>query len=122
MYRSDLDSMVVDQFNKLLIELDEFSQRPFIFDSKTNNTFIYTVHNNLTFLAITTKNTNIMMVFQFLYSLIDLLIYYFKELEEESVRDNFVVIYELLDEIIDNGFPQTTDSKILMDFIKMDSH
>lgn len=30
---------------------------------------------------------------------------YFKELEEESIRDNFVVIYELLDEMVDNGFP-----------------
>jgi len=30
---------------------------------------------------------------------------YFKELEEESIRDNFVVIYELLDEMMDNGFP-----------------
>jgi len=33
------------------------------------------------------------------------LIEYFKELEEESVRDNFVVIYELLDEMMDNGYP-----------------
>jgi len=33
------------------------------------------------------------------------LIEYFKELEEESVRDNFVIIYELLDEMMDNGYP-----------------
>ncbi len=26
---------------------------------------------------------------------------YFKELEEESIRDNFVIIYELLDELMD---------------------
>ena len=38
---------------------------------------------------------------------------YFKELEEESIRDNFVLIYELLDEIMDFGYPQTTESKIL---------
>ena len=40
---------------------------------------------------------------------------YFKELEEESIRDNFVLIYELLDEVMDFGFPQTTDSKILQE-------
>lgn len=40
---------------------------------------------------------------------------YFKEIEEESIRDNFVVIYELLDELIDFGYPQTTDSKILQE-------
>lgn len=38
-------------------------------------------------------------------------------MEEESVRDNFVVIYELLDEIIDFGFPQITESKILHEYL-----
>ena len=42
---------------------------------------------------------------------------YFKELEEESIRDNFVIIYELLDEFMDFGYPQTTDTKILQEFI-----
>ena len=40
---------------------------------------------------------------------------YFKELEEESIRDNFVIIYELFDELMDFGYPQTTDSKILQE-------
>lgn len=37
------------------------------------------------------------------------------DVEEESVRDNFVIIYELLDEMMDFGFPQTTESKILQE-------
>jgi AP-1 complex subunit mu len=40
---------------------------------------------------------------------------YFKVLEEESIRDNFVIIYELLDEMMDFGYPQTTESKILQE-------
>ena len=42
---------------------------------------------------------------------------YLKSLEEESIRDNFVMIYELLDEMMDNGIPQTTEVKILKEFI-----
>ena len=42
---------------------------------------------------------------------------YFKELEEESIRDNFVTVYELMDEVMDFGFPQTTDSKILQEWV-----
>jgi AP-1 complex subunit mu len=38
---------------------------------------------------------------------------YFGELEEESIRDNFVVVYELMDETMDFGYPQTCESKIL---------
>ena len=39
---------------------------------------------------------------------------YFKEVEEESIRDNFVIVYELLDEVMDYGSPQFTDSKVFI--------
>jgi AP-1 complex subunit mu len=47
---------------------------------------------------------------------------YFKDVEEESIRDNFVIIYELLDELVDFGYPQTTDGKILQEYITQDSY
>lgn len=37
-------------------------------------------------------------------------------MEEESIRDNFVIIYELLDEMMDFGYPQTTETKILQEY------
>jgi hypothetical protein len=46
---------------------------------------------------------------------------YFKELEEESIRDNFVIIYELFDEIMDFGYPQTTETKILQEYAPLAS-
>ena len=52
----------------------------------------------------------------------DILIDYFKNLEEESIRDNFVLIYELLDEIMDHGYPQISESKILKEYIKTESN
>lgn len=42
---------------------------------------------------------------------------YFGELNEEAIRDNFVIIYELLDELMDFGYPQATDEKILKEYI-----
>lgn len=51
-----------------------------------------------------------------------MLVEYFKELEEESIRDNFVIVYELLDEMMDFGYPQTTESKILQEYITQESH
>merc|ERR1711990_1172622 len=58
----------------------------------------------------------------FLYKLAEVLNDYFKELEEESIKDNFVITYELLDEMMDNGYPQATEVKILREFIKTESH
>ncbi|XBJ19823.1 hypothetical protein VPH35_010751 [Triticum aestivum] len=48
--------------------------------------------------------------------------HYFEELEEESLRDNFVVVYELLDEMMDFGYPQYTEATILSEFIKTDAY
>ncbi|KAF8870759.1 hypothetical protein CPB84DRAFT_829421 [Gymnopilus junonius] len=36
--------------------------------------------------------------------------------------DNFVIIYELMDEMMDFGYPQTTESKILQEYITQESH
>lgn len=62
------------------------------------------------------------MVFTFLHTLVAVLEAYFKDAQEESVRDNFAVIYELLDEMMDNGYPQTTEVKLLKGFIKTESY
>lgn len=42
---------------------------------------------------------------------------YFGVLEEESIRDNFVLVYELLDEVCDHGYPQITEVKVLKEYI-----
>lgn len=57
-----------------------------------------------------------------MYKTVDLLISYFNHLEEESIRDNFVLIYELLDEVMDHGYPQTTETNALKEYIKMESY
>lgn len=38
-------------------------------------------------------------------------------LSEEAVRKNFVLIYELLDEVIDYGYPQNSSSEALKEYI-----
>ena len=47
---------------------------------------------------------------------------YFKDVEEESIRDNFVIVYELMDELVDFGYPQTTDGKILQEYITQEGN
>lgn len=66
-------------------------------------------------LALSKRNSNAAEIILFLHRLTQVLVEYFKELEEESIRDNFVIIYELMDEMMDFGYPQTTESKILQE-------
>lgn len=47
---------------------------------------------------------------------------YFGELEEESIRDNFVILYELFDEMMDHGYPQVTEDSVLKRYIMQQSN
>jgi len=67
-------------------------------------------------LAITNRNADATTVFLYLYKFIDVLKSYFEEVEEESIRDNFVIIYELMDETMDFGYPQVTESRLLKEY------
>lgn len=58
----------------------------------------------------------------FLYKLASVFKDYFGNLEEESIRDNFVIIYELMDETMDHGLPQSVDSTILKSFITQEGN
>jgi len=45
---------------------------------------------------------------------------YVGHVSEESVRKNFVLLYELIDEIMDYGFPQNSSTERLKEFIAME--
>ena len=112
---------VIDKFMPLLMEREEEGLMTPILQTQ-DCTFAFIKTNNLYIVSTTRKNANIALVFTFLHKLVHVMTEYFKELEEESIRDNFVVIYELLDELIDFGYPQTTDSKILQEYITQEGH
>lgn len=70
-------------------------------------------------LATTKSNVNAAMVIQFLYQLITICKAYFgKEIDENVVKNHFVLIYELLDEVMDFGIPQVCDPELLKKYIQ----
>lgn len=119
-YRGDVPMSIVSRFASRLLEEEESNLKPIIQEDET--TYIFVKHNNIYFLAISDRNVNAMVTLLFLYKLIEVLTEYFAEVCEESIRDNFVVIYELVDEMMDFGYPQTTDPKILQNYIMQESH
>jgi hypothetical protein len=64
-------------------------------------------------MAMSKRNANAMVIMNFLYRIVEVFEDYFNELVEESIRDNFVITYELLDEMMDFGYPQSTEPKVL---------
>jgi AP-1 complex subunit mu len=119
-YRGDVAMSVATRFATRLLEEEESSLKPIV--NEEGVTYVFVKHNNLYFLALSDRNINVSVTLLFLYKLIETLTVYFEEVCEESIRDNFVVIYELVDEMMDFGYPQVTDPKILQNYITQESH
>ncbi|GER55943.1 AP-3 complex subunit mu [Striga asiatica] len=75
------------------------------------------IREGITFLACTQVEMPPLMAIEFLCRVADVLTDYLDGLNEDLIKDNFVIVYELLDEMIDNGFPLTTEPSILREMI-----
>ncbi|KAI4313603.1 hypothetical protein L6164_026567 [Bauhinia variegata] len=94
---------------------DSFKQQPVI-ASPTH--YIFQVYREgITFLACTQVEMPPLMGIEFLCRVANILNDYLGGLNEDLIKDNFVIVYELLDEMIDNGFPLTTEPNILREMI-----
>lgn len=79
--------------------------------------YIYNKNNGLYFLAVTQYNISPSLVMELLHSLQRVFKDYCGLLTEEAIRKNFNLIYELLDEILDNGHIQGTSSELLKTYV-----
>ncbi|CAL5418893.1 unnamed protein product [Camellia sinensis] len=121
-FRGDVSAVQAERFFTKLIDKDgdPGSQDPVAYDDGV--TYLFVQHNNVYLMTASRQNCNAASLLLFLHRVVDVFKHYFEELEEESLRDNFVVVYELLDEMMDFGYPQYTEAKILSEFIKTDAY
>uniref|UniRef100_A0A7S0S210 MHD domain-containing protein n=1 Tax=Chlamydomonas leiostraca TaxID=1034604 RepID=A0A7S0S210_9CHLO len=115
-YRDDVDREIAENFRAQILNNKGEALSPV--KSLGSMTFMFLRHADMYILSITRSNSNVMLAFKFMTCLVDMFKSYFEsELNEASVRNNFVLMYELLDEAMDNGYPQLTDPTVLKSLI-----
>ncbi|XP_043808872.1 AP-4 complex subunit mu isoform X2 [Manihot esculenta] len=95
---------------------DEGGDAPPVFNVDGVNYFHVKVAG-LLFVATTRVNVSPSLVLEFLQRNARVIKDYLGVLNEESLRKNFVLVYELLDEMIDFGYVQATSTEVLKSFI-----
>lgn len=117
-YRDDVDREMAENFRSQILNSKDNSAIQAPVRTLGSCTFMYLRHNDVYILGLTRNNANAMLAFKFMTSLIDLFRSYFEgPLNENSIKRNFVLMYELLDEVMDFGFPQVTEPSVLKNFI-----
>lgn len=101
-YRGEVPMTAADEFSAKLAEMESQDETP-IYTDEDGVTYAYSRHDNIMILSMTRHNANATMMLLFHVHLCRVLTSYFGEVTEESIRDNFSVVYELLDEVMDFG-------------------
>ncbi|XP_061545919.1 AP-3 complex subunit mu-1 [Phycodurus eques] len=70
------------------------------------------------FIAVIQTEVPPLFVIEFLHRVADTLQDYFGECSESVIKANLVTVYEILEEMLDNGFPLATESNVLKEMIK----
>jgi AP-2 complex subunit mu-1 len=117
-FKDNVSRHECQQFCSKVIASKEASERPIYRHGEAS--FAHTpLGSELTIVASTKENSNATLIVKFLYKFKDLLQMYNSNtsMDENSVRKHFVLIYELLDEVIDFGYPQIMEHEILKKYI-----
>lgn len=71
-------------------------------------TYIHVKRNGLLFACSTARNVSSVTIIELLSNIARVFKDYCGTLSEEAIRKNFILLYELLDEMVDFGYPQIT--------------
>uniref|UniRef100_H8ZWP4 Adaptor protein-2 complex subunit mu-1 n=1 Tax=Collodictyon triciliatum TaxID=190325 RepID=H8ZWP4_9EUKA len=116
-YRDDLGRGVVDNFRQHILN-QKSENNPIVHVTVSQTSYLYVRHQDLYVVAVTRQNASASLVFEFLFKMLSIFKAYFGGVfDEDAVRNNFVLIYELLDEILDYGYPQNTEIATLKLYI-----
>uniref|UniRef100_A0A673APL1 AP-3 complex subunit mu-1 n=1 Tax=Sphaeramia orbicularis TaxID=375764 RepID=A0A673APL1_9TELE len=86
---------------------------------QTPHHYLITIYRGKLFLlSVIQTEVPPLFVIEFLHRVADTFQDYFGECSEGVIKDNVVTVYELLEEMLDNGFPLATESNVLKEMIK----
>ena len=74
------------------------------------------------FLTAVQNDVPVLLIFEALHQIVNTLLMYFREkLTDQVIRENFALIYQLVDELIVGSFPHTMEPNQLTDMISTPS-
>ncbi|KAG7810311.1 hypothetical protein KL921_002806 [Ogataea angusta] len=116
-YKNDLNSQSIIEYFK---RAQTRSQSPVV--SFNGAHFAYTRCDDIYLMSPIFDDLNIACLMSFLSKTGVLLGQYMNQrITSEAIRDNYILVYELFDEVLDYGIPQLTDFNILKEYINAGS-
>ena len=118
---STTTSLMTSEEQELLLPLHD-SVLPVMEVPESQHGTVYLVsilRDGLSYLAVLLAEVSPLMILEFLHRIADMFVDYFgSPADESAIKDNFSTVYQLLEEMVDNGWPLTTEPNALMAMIR----
>jgi len=116
-FRNEIGKYTTDQFFRRanMPASDEGDDPIFHIDGTQ---FLYSKKNGMYFVFTAKTNVSPALSVELLDRIAAVIKDYCGVLTEEAIRKNFMLVYELVDEIIDFGYPQSSTSEVLKAYVK----
>ena len=120
-YRGDVSKASIDAFRRKIIATKSTgSTNPVVQIEGT--TFMFVKHTNLFLVAATRSSPNVVLLFEYLFQKLRIIKSYIGDtFNDETLKANFTLIYELFDETMDYGYPQNCATDVLRLYINQGS-
>lgn len=115
-WRGTTSRSVCDIFWDGIIKHDAVEVAPLLHASKYY--LISILRDDIYVIAVLAKDLAPLLVIEFLHRVVDTFVEYFGASDEATIKDNFSTVYQLLEEMLDNGDPLTTEPNALKAMIK----
>eukprot|EP01084_Bolivina_argentea_P188265 324128_1 len=116
-FRGDLPITTTDSFyhNVRFFNGEQHNAPPIFYDDGI--TYFYVKNNGLYFVGTTKQCISPSFIMELLTKITKIFTDYVGILTEKTIKQNFILLYELLDEILDFGYAQSISTQILKQFI-----
>ena len=116
-YRGDVVAGTPEIFHRRIKAFRASTNHPPPIFHVEGTQFLHIVQQGLYFVCTTTMNVPPVFVLELLNKVAMICKDYCGVLSEEAIRYNFALIYEILDEVLDYGYPQCTSTDQLKNYI-----
>ena len=118
---STTTSLLTNEEQQLLLPLHE-SVLPVMEVPESEHGTVYIIsilRDGLSYLAVLPSEVSPLMILEFLHRVADIFVDYFgSPADESAIKDNFSTVYQLLEEMVDYGWPLTTEPNALKAMIR----
>ena len=116
---STTTSLLTNEEQQLLLPLNVL---PVMEVPETNHGTVYIIsilRDGMSYLAIVPQEVSPLMILEFLHRVADIFVDYFgNPADESAIKENFSTVYQLLEEMVDYGWPLTTEPNALKAMIR----